>query len=303
MRIPLSVSEESRPVYVEMKNQYDGLIFQPDRLQYIIRTKGKGQRFGKKSVLKDESGFYVTIKHAGNYEIKLCRVKVYGPLGFLYLIKPMKITRDLRILPRLYSVPVVITQKTKNFWADENETKDDLGESLESKHFSQIREFMDGDKLESIHWKISAKMNDLMVKESPMIQACATVILLDTSNEAISERKFQGFLEVATSLSFSLMNLGCPHYVAWYDSNIEDVVRIRVDDEENFYLFMNYYFATPSERSYDPEPIYQEKYRHEQILHILKVGANLSIYQNGSLVTKVNSNRIKDELEHLELIL
>lgn len=44
-------------------------------------------------------------------------------------------------------------------------------------------------------------------------------------------------MKLLVSLSFSLMDQKCSHYVAWYDISINDIVRARVDDEEGFYIF------------------------------------------------------------------
>ena len=46
-------------------------------------------------------------------------------------------------------------------------------------------------------------------------------------------------MKLLVSLSFSLMDQKCSHYVAWYDTAINDIVRARVDDEEGFYIFLN----------------------------------------------------------------
>lgn len=46
-------------------------------------------------------------------------------------------------------------------------------------------------------------------------------------------------MKLLVSLSFSLMDQKCSHYVAWYDISINDIVRARVDDEEGFYIFLN----------------------------------------------------------------
>lgn len=51
------------------------------------------------------------------------------------------------------------------------------------------------------------------------------------SREAYAET----FLTIAADLVYSMMDAGCPHYVAWQEET--EIKRLRVEDEESVYLF------------------------------------------------------------------
>ena len=77
-----------------------------------------------------------------------------------------------------------------------------------------------------------------MVKENSLPKACAVAIVADLRGIK-KGRQADAFMKLLVSLSFSLMDQKCSHYVAWYDTAINDIVRARVDDEEGFYIFLN----------------------------------------------------------------
>ena len=93
---------------------------------------------------------------------------------------------------------------------------------------------------------------------------------------------------MAGSISYSLMDADCPHYMAWYDEKNRDVARVRVDDEESFYIFLTQYLLSGQETPPSQELVamYQEKYRSEHYLHSLRLTQGLEIYKNEELISQ-----------------
>ena len=75
-----------------------------------------------------------------------------------------------------------------------------------------------------MHWKLSARTDELMVKENSLPKACAVAIAADFRGIK-KGRQADSFMKLLVSLSFSLMDQKCSHYVAWYDTSINDIVR------------------------------------------------------------------------------
>lgn len=98
----------------------------------------------------------------------------------------------------------------------------------ESEHYAQdrpgtdvsevfaLRDYRPGDSLRSIHWKLSGKTDDIMVREFSLPVNASLVILIELSQD--TEMEVGKCLETALSMSKSFAETGIAHILAWYDS-------------------------------------------------------------------------------------
>ena len=98
-------------------------------------------------------------------------------------------------------------------------------------------------------------------------------------------------MKLLVSLSFSLMDQKCSHYVAWYDTAINDIVRARVDDEEGFYIFLNSFLKIKPDTKNDALFLYEEKYRAEKLVCLLSVDGRLQIKRGEEIVGRADEKR------------
>ena len=194
-----------------------------------------------------------------------------------------------------------VTERTRNFFGDAD-VYDDFRPGNDSSEIFDVREFRDGDKIQSIHWKLSAKMQELVVREDSQPLACPVVLLLDSA-KIRTGKQAQAFLSVAASLVFSMMDVHCPHYVSWYSGSQQDMVRVRVDDEEGYYTFLSSYLADMREAPQEIRQLYREKYRYDHELHTLLLTGELALSMDGKLLKKLSEVEWKERLSALELIL
>lgn len=312
MEVPISMTESGRTVQVLLKIQNKGFL-PAGKVEVKIENKNVFHKKTEKqwipiqdiSAGMGQYAFSMEIKGAGCHDILLTQVKVYSLLGLIYWKRRCRDFASVLIMPDTYAANVQITGSVRNFLGDAD-VYDDFRPGHDSGETFEIREYREKDKLQSIHWKLSAKMDDLMVKENSLPKACAVVLMLELKpwqNARQKEMDAGAYLELVSSLSFSLMDQKCPHFVAWYSAQTEGVRRIRVDDEESFYVFLDSYLreAIPTEINIREE--YRKKYRSEWYLHDLVVNEKLEIYKNNELLTKLDEKKIKDECEKLELLL
>ncbi len=99
-----------------------------------------------------------------------------------------------------------------------------VSEAVESKEkgydfsdISGIREYIPGDKLQNIHWKLSVKKDDLMVKERVSVSAMQLNVLVDLSNN--EEMSAEGVLELADSITKGFVVQNLPFTVYYYSTN------------------------------------------------------------------------------------
>ena len=104
----------------------------------------------------------VVATYPGLLKISVSRVYIKDLMGFFRLKKNVEQTAELSILPR--AVTDIAYEKT----ALEQGMLESEESSKRGNDFSdvqEVREYIPGDKLMSIHWKLSAKTDELLVKE------------------------------------------------------------------------------------------------------------------------------------------
>lgn len=312
--VPISMSEGERPIQAVIKVRNKGFL-PAGKVEVRIVSRNMFQKKGRAlevsipnvSIGECRHSVKMEIKGAGCHDILLTRMKVYSVTGLIYLSRKCRDFSSVLIMPRVHSAGVQITESVRNFLGDAD-VYDDFRPGHDSGETFEIRAYREKDKLQSIHWKLSAKMDDLMVKENSMPKACAVVLLLELRPWKKGKRKkyeleANSYLELVASLSFALMDAQCPHFVAWFSREKEAIRRIRVDDEESFYLFLDAYLreVIPMNKSMREE--YRRDYRNEWYLYDITVNEKLELYKNGEFLTKLDEKKIKDECEKLELIL
>lgn len=312
--VPISMSEGGRPIQAVIKVRNKGFL-PAGKVEVKIECRNMFQKKGKKlkisvpnvSVGECRHSVKIQIDGAGCHDILLTRMKVYSVTGLVCLTRKCKDFSSVLIMPQIHSAGVQITEGVRNFLGDAD-VYDDFRPGHDSGEIFEIRNYREKDKLQSIHWKLSAKMDELMVKENSLPKACAVVLLLELhpwkkhkAKKAVLDAN--AYLELVASMSFALMDAKCPHFVAWYSREKEELRRIRVDDEESFYLFLNAYLreVVPTEKSMREE--YRRDYRNEWYLYDITINEKMELYKNGEFLTKLDEKKIKDECEKLEIIL
>ena len=308
------MSEEGRSVNAVVKIRNKGFL-PAGKLEIKIESKNIFQQKGQLqwvsipnvSIGECKHMVALEIKGAGCHDILVKQIKMYSLFGLISLSRKGKDFSSVLILPDIHSVNVEVTESVRNFLGDAD-VYDDFRPGHDSGETFEIREYREKDKLQSIHWKLSAKMDELMVKENSMPKACAIVLMLEFQPFRKKKRKKKewnasAYLELAASLSFALMDEKCPHFVAWYSAEKEGICRIRVDDEESFYLFLDAYLREIIPEKKDIREEYRKDYKNEWYLHDIKINEKLEIYKNGEFFTKLDEKKIKDECEKMELLL
>ena len=309
VHVPIAVAEAGETFFVQVlvDNQ---TIFSQKKVKLRLRMGNAFQK--KKKVFWAETGaayarktiLYapLSLKYAGMYTVELLKVRMYDKSGFFYFQKKVYSRAKVQVFPQIKHVPIKITESTRNFFGD-SDVYDDFRPGHDKNEIFDVREFVAGDKLQSIHWKLSAKNDELMVREDSQPKACPVALLLDF-HEVGSLLESDCYLSVAASLVFSLMDNNCPHYVSWYSQAKSDIVRLRVDDEEGYYLFLNYYFKDLCvHQKVDTEALYKEKYRYENKPHFLLLCQDFSISLDGTKLGVVDKKQVETSLKKLEMII
>lgn len=312
--VPISMTESGKPVNVVVQI-HNKSIFPAGKVEVRIVNKNVFHQKGESrwitldnvSIGKNKQMIKLVINGAGCHDITASHMRITSMFGLLSLKRRCKDFASVLIMPEIHSTGIQITEAVRNFLGDAD-VYDDFRPGHDSGETFEIRNYREKDKLQSIHWKLSAKMDELMVKENSMPKACAVILMIEA--KPVKFKKFSrkemdagAYLELISSVSYSLMDQKCPHFVAWYSAQKEGVRRIRVDDEESFYLFLDAYLREMIAVEKDIREEYRRDYKSEWYLYDIVINESLELYKNGELVTKLDEKKIKDECEKMELLL
>lgn len=178
--------------------------------------------------------FHMTSEYCGAAAFWIEKVTVSDYLGvFCGSCEKTEERLELSFLPLREQEADGLFGQTQFFSADGNmyeqyRSGDDPSETHD------IREFRQGDPLHSIHWKMTAKTGDLLVREFSQPSENTTLVLYDLKKQEkdITREEWDHFLESAASLSDRLLRMGYVHDTVWMDGKTGEVRRMHIGSEE-----------------------------------------------------------------------
>lgn len=184
--------------------------------------------------------------------------------------------QSVGILPECHLLPIEVTRKTREFIAEDTTEYFDRESGDDPSEIYQVREYREKDSLRDIHWKLSAKADELLVKEHGRPKGCVVLVWLDLHLDG-KKNISPVFLETAASLSMSLWEAECVHMVAWYDKEQQKVRKKKIRKEEQLYeLFNQLLYLSPYQETVQAE--YEEAFRNQLFSTIVTLSADGSVY-------------------------
>ncbi len=173
---------------------------------------------------------------AGNLEITLNGIRNYDFIKLFSLKKKMNQKITIAVLPDLYElaqqdIRFQDTTLSDSEYFSQSKSGDDPSEVF------AIREYREGDKPQRIHWKLSRKYDQIMIKEFSKPVDCSFLIFLHLTalKTRDSLRTIDSLIEAAFSLSHTLQLKGQMHYMAWYERENNCCQRIQIAQEKDMF--------------------------------------------------------------------
>ena len=310
IKIPVGISEIGRENLVKINiTSKAGLPIIRVKAYIVVHETIKGTKKRYKMKLngvargKNEFMKNLVFDDAGNYEVILKKLCIYDMTGLMSWSVPVKKSASVQVMPRIHDVPVRLSLAVKNFYG-ESDIYDEHRSGHDNSELFKVREYQKGDRLQNVHWKMTAKHDEFMVKEHSLPKACPVILMLDFKTGKESKKMAASYIEAAVSISFSMMDAGCAHYIAWYDKDEKDVTRVRVDDEESLFYFIGVIMKT---RWTNPDiplaELYKGKYKAENYVWLLNFDEKLQLKKADDIVIKLSKKELKESLAESELTL
>lgn len=306
--LPIAEKNQEVNAYLTVKNEsrIPGVHF---RIKMRLYNQFSGERGGcmlKGSVGKADQTtctFTFRVSGCGNMVIEARDLFIYDTFRILRIRCRQQLRQRTGILPESHIIPVEITRKTREFIADAEEYSDRESGDDPSEIY-QIREYREKDSIHDIHWKLSAKADELLVKEHGRPLGCVVLIWLDFAQKTKVQRtpfwkkgrQVQTpvrVLEAAASLSLSLLEEKCIHMAAWYEKENQRIVKKRVSKEEHIYELMHrLLFAEMYEGAEEAQSMREDAFKGESFSSIVEFDMDGRI-----MVNDVQCHRLDGEKE------
>lgn len=162
-----------------------------------------------------EVSYPVEMDYCGRLYIRAEEIRLMDLTGIVELALPLSEEKECLVFPKgnpcsqeagtLYMKGVAEAMESREKGYDFSEV-------------SGIREYIPGDKLQNIHWKLSVKKDELMVKERISVSAMQLNVLVELAND--EEMRLESVLELADGITKSLVSQNLPFTVYYYSTNL-----------------------------------------------------------------------------------
>ena len=210
--------------------------------------KGKLKiRFSVDTGKKRDRRIPVIMDNCGNVAITVEKVRIYDYLNiFAWTIGKNFETQDVLVLP-----PTKEMYLGKDKWY--NETSEDSDrfsvykKGDDPSEIFDIRDYADGDKIQRIHWKLSSKTGNLMVKEGSLPLTKQIHIFIDLcakGDRAERNHNINLLVQGVYSIAMFMIEHGIPQAYIWYDKKNGVIQEYSVEQEEELYWMFQELFKS-----------------------------------------------------------
>ncbi|MBC3515911.1 DUF58 domain-containing protein [Neobittarella massiliensis] len=178
-------------------------------------------------------------QHMGTHQITVQRVLLYDFLRLFCVAVPCKNDScTVAVQPRFLNSSLQLSDQ-HYYRADESELFSPTRVGSDPSEILRLRPYQPGDRLSRIHWKLSAKEGELVVKDPSQPIHSETYILLELyAPWGRQKADIDGVVESACMLSMLFLKEGVPHTVFWYDRPQKALLHQPVADMADLYLLV-----------------------------------------------------------------
>ena len=176
-------------------------------------------------------------EHVGNVEFTLKKAQFFDFFSMFMLSKKLNIKKIVSLYPE--TVPVSSTIRPNNWFIGESDKFSNVKAGDDPSEVFNIREYVQGDKLNKIHWKLTSKTDTYMVKEYSLPVSDNVFVYLDLKAKDTSDESLtlvDSLIKSFASISLNFAKRGIVHYVGWYNSRRHIFVKTKIKSEPDVFV-------------------------------------------------------------------
>lgn len=180
-----------------------------------------------------------TFVNLGRFSIECDELQLQDLMGLLIIKKPIDLSCEVYVLP---NGNAGIQPDITNFLAGAAEVEESKHKGNDFSEVSDIREYVAGDRIRDIHWKLSARQDKLMVKDRVATAGSEMVIFLDlVKNDELTQQ----ILELGFRFAKSFINQRLPVCILCWNQKEFCFDEYRLATEEELVSTYSGIYQTP----------------------------------------------------------
>lgn len=179
-----------------------------------------------KSIVKKQ--IQVSSESCGYMQIMVSKLYLMDWIGFLPVICISKAQGKASVLPDTFSTSVFLNMSMAN-----REEADSWSQNSKGNDQSEVfllRDYIEGDSLKHIHWKLSSKRQQLIVKESSLPVEKTLLIFWDKNAGQSSAKEMDAMAECIVSIAQAIYKQGISFTLGWTEG--KNNIFEEIDTEE-----------------------------------------------------------------------
>ncbi len=262
--------------------------------KYTVKIAGRVGA-GKKVKLEGNAGSL----EFGAWQAECRYLACYDCLGLFAWKKKVKQKKQVMIFPACYETNVKAGIRTRLFLAD-GEVYHPQSKGDDPAEVLKLRGYQKGDRLNRVHWKLSARNEELIVAEMSMPIGCNVALFLDACTNTMNREMRRAYWEVLNTVSQELLIQECFHYLVWYNEGEQRLQRKAVREFQDLTDFWSGILRYRMGRcAFQKE--YGQEFRGESYVTGILWNQELELYCNGEFLVKAEPGRVKEQLLEVEL--
>lgn len=182
----------------------------------------------------------IVSQYCGKLTIQVTGIKIYDYFGIFAFPQKTNLQTDIYVLPQNVQIDTEMDSHTN--YSVESDTYSKFKSGDDPSEIFEIREFREGDRLRNVHWKLSSRLNKLMVKNFSLPLDNSILLLFDLFSTELA--RIDTLIETVVSVSQFLLNNEICHTMEWYDHPHEQFEEVTIEQSDHLSLLLNQVLAT-----------------------------------------------------------
>lgn len=190
--------------------------------------------------------FNLKATYIGKVDFSLNEIKIFDFFGISYLCIESRDNATVTILPAKRTIDESVRIGIIDSIIDNNDETikgNDIADAFD------IREYIPGDRIKDIHWKLSAKKDSLLVKERSKTSENKAILFIDSSS---GKKVCEEILSIAYGMLESFISEGILVDTLWFDYKNKALINRKINRKEEIKnLFEEFYDSGHGSGSFD----------------------------------------------------
>ncbi len=187
----------------------------------------------------------VSGKYCGRMIIRIEKVIMEDFLGLFRFERELNIANEVMIMPEK-NIELPQINLSDSGVANDDEVQYVKGDDVSQ--ISLIRDYIPGDRLQNIHWKLSAKNEELQVKEFSKPYSDEVTLLLEFSVQKDKPEITDSIIEAYYASGKYLLKHGRRFRTSWFNTKIGELFETKIETDEELDISLNeLYYMIPYE--------------------------------------------------------